>query len=503
MKRVILSLFSLIMTIGLMAQPDVYTPTLKSPADSAENRVPNLTLSWNAVAGSLNLMYQLQIDTSLEFSSPLKVDTTQLLLTGYVTHELRFGQKYYWRVRAIDGGQTSYWSTVWFFIVLDQATLSKPSNNQTDQSPNVSLEWKNTVTQNGTDVPITGIRFWDYQLDSVNTFDSPFMKEGTTTVSVLKAATSNLLFNEKYYYRVRIRHNLDTTLWCPAWAFTIVDKVTLQAPNNDAKDQSINAQIRWKNVTGLLGFEYQLALDQNFTNLIFQNEVDTNMVNCSMLLFGEKVYWRIRCRSAVDTSSWSNPRNFTVINSVILKFPTDTLTNVDIKPKFQWTGQTGITGYELQLDSTLFFLNPVLDYKPNSTDLSYTMTKKLQGLKTYYWRMRAFSDGSIPDTTAWSEPWSFTTTNSEGIDQPGSNTCSIYPNPAGGKIFVKTQTNGSSMIHFDLVDLLGKTVLTRELTTSSGTTVNEIALDNMNKGIYIIRLTINGKTINQKLIVNR
>jgi len=58
-----------------MAQQRVYTPIPKAPDDGAINQMPNVSVSWYAIAGSLNLQYEVVIDTSSTFSSSLKVDT--------------------------------------------------------------------------------------------------------------------------------------------------------------------------------------------------------------------------------------------------------------------------------------------------------------------------------------------------------------------------------------------------------------------------------------------
>ncbi|MEI6456119.1 MAG: T9SS type A sorting domain-containing protein [bacterium] len=504
MKRIISLLFFLSFAISLMAQTDVYTPTLKTPEDSATNMVPNVILSWNAIAGSTGLQYQVQIDTSANFNSPLKVDTIQTLLTGFRTHELIFGQTYYWRVRAIDLGQTSYWSTVWSFVVFDQVTLSKPTNLQIDQVPDVNLEWKNTVSQDGLNVAITGVKYWDYQYDSVETFNSPAFKEGTMPFATLKVATSNLRFGQKYYYRVRARHNLSTSSWCEPWGFTVVDKITLQAPNDAAVSQMMDAQIRWKNVTGILGYEYQLASDAGFSNVIVQSEVDTNQVKCSLLQFGQKIYWRVRARQLHDTSSWSNSRSFTVINTVVLKSPADAQQDVALKPSLLWTSQTGISGFELQIDSLNTFASPVVDAKIDPADVSYAVSKKLKNLKTYYWRMRAFSDGgAMADTSDWSAPWSFTTIGTQGIGDKDQASFTIFPNPASDKVTLKIESSEARTILVSIVDLIGKTIISREFQLFAGMNSNEIPLENINKGVYILRLTIGGQTLNRKVIVDR
>jgi hypothetical protein len=501
MKKIITSLFFLFSAIGLMSQTDVYTPTLRSPDDNATDIVPNVTLSWYAITGSTGLQYQIQLDTTPNFNSNQKVDTTLLLLTGYTTHELLFGQQYYWRVRAIDQGEVSYWSPTRTFVVFNQVKLSRPTNNSTNQVPDVDLKWKEKMGSSS----LTGVKYFDYQYDSVNTFDSPALVQGTTLGDVFTAPTSELQFGKMYYYRVLARHNLSTSLWCEPWGFTVVDKMTLLLPANKTSDQMLNVQLKWTKIaSGTTGYEYQLARDKDFTNLIFQQSVgDTCCYDASMLQFGETVYWRVRTRHLKDTSSWSDPWNFTTINTVILKSPKNLSVDVTLKPTLSWTTQQGIAGYELQLDDVNTFDNPIISIIQSATKTTYTLTQNLSPLKTYYWRMRAFSDGLMADTSDWSAPWSFVTVNTQGLEEPGSTSFSIYPNPANEKITIKAIVLEAKTIQVSLVDIVGKTLLTSEEKLSSGTNIKEIPLNNINKGVYILRIFSDGQTINRKVVVDR
>jgi hypothetical protein len=118
--------------------------------------------------------------------------------------------------------------------------------------------------------------------------------------------------------------------------------------------------------------------------------------------------------------------------------------------------------------------------------------------------MRAFSDGgATADTTSWSPARSFVTVSSTGIDEVSLSGLSIYPNPANDKVFLRIEMNESLTAQVALVDLLGKTIFSNELNLTAGSNLKEMRLDNLNKGIYILRLTIKGQTTNQKLIVER
>jgi hypothetical protein len=501
MKRSLLSLLFLVFITVMFAQERVYVPALKSPENNALNQMPDVTVSWYAITGSLNLQYRFQVDTSMLFNSPSLIDTTQTLLTGYKTRNLLFGQKYYWRVRAIDG-QTSAWSVVWSFTVFNTVELDKPLVNAVDQDPNVPVSWLGTITN--LKKVITGITYYEYQVDSDTNFNSPNLIHGTTSPTVLKANTINLFFGMKYYFRVRAGHTKGYSSYCPYRAFTIIDKFGLISPTTNTANAFLNVVLKWKAVNGLLGYAYQIATDQAFTHLVAESEVDTNNITSSYLQFGIQYYWRVNGRHLKDTSQWSNPFSFTTINTVDLKAPANNQQSVAVKPIMQWIKQTGITNYELWIDTDPLFSNPYIKYKPNANETQYTLTKALSYEQIYYWKMRVYSDGDLmADTSNWSPVWSFVTVSLIGLEEKGIGSYSIYPNPASSKIYLKMDSRETTTVQFELIDLLGKRILEKEINLTAGNNLKEISLENINKGIYMVRLNCNGSSVNQKLIIEK
>lgn len=75
-----------------------------------------MTFDWSDVAGAAT--YQLQVDDATVFSSPLVFTATPPASSSQATTStLRVG-RFYWRVRALDGGGTAgAWSTVRRFEV--------------------------------------------------------------------------------------------------------------------------------------------------------------------------------------------------------------------------------------------------------------------------------------------------------------------------------------------------------------------------------------------------
>ena len=500
MKRFLSVLLLSLFAAFAMAGTEVYAPSLKSPANNIADVMPNVIISWNAIVGSVNLQYEVQVDTSLNFNSSQLSDTTITLLTGFTNHELLFGTKYYWRVRAIDLGQTSSWSPVWSFNVFSQITLSFPKNNAKEDTlgPTQSLTWLNTVGGK----TISGVRYFDVQLDTSPNFNSTQLRSGTVLSVKYFFKVANLKFGYKYYWRARTRHELSTSQWSLVFNFTVTNAVVLTAPANNAVDQMLNAKLTWKAIKGLLGYEYQLSLDTNFTYLIAGSEVDTNFVASEFTRFGGKYYWRARMRHATDTTKWCARWAFTTIDLVKLNSPTNNATNIAVKPTFKWTKQTGIVKFELQVADNMNFTSPYI-VKLADTLTQYVLSKKLNNSSQYFWRMRAFSDSQVPDTSGWSTPWGFTTLASTGIDENGMLTSSIYPNPASGKVNVKIKVDEPAQVQLALIDLLGTTYIKDEFELSSGDNIREVNISNLSKGVYIVRLVIDGNVSNHKLIIDK
>ena len=498
MRKVLFLAIFAVMSLAMAAQTLVYTPQLKIPVDEAVNQMPDVTLSWYAVTGSLNLQYQLQVDTSMNFDSPLLIDHNQTLITGFQCSNLLFNTTYYWRVRAIDGA-TSPWSEVWSFTVFNMVELSKPTNNDDGQDPNVNLEWKTKV---GT-VNLSGVTFFNYQADTSMNFDSPLLIEGTVAGDIYAGPTNRLLFGTNYYWRVQAGHTMDLSAWTEPFMFTVLDEVTLSSPNDNATNQMLDATLKWKIVGGILNYEFEIASDENFTTLVYTGETNLLEVNADFLMFGNDYWWRVRARHQTDTTTWGAPRKFTSINTVILKSPSDEQVNVAVTPDMLWNAQTGITGYQLQIAKDMAFTDIFYDVKPDATEASTKVTRKMAYNTMYYWKMRAFSDGgALADTTDWSGIWKFTTGNATGIGEQQAGAFSIYPNPASENAFIRITSKEITEARYLVVDLLGKTVLEQTFTLNMGENIQPLNLETLRKGIYVVRLTVNGETVNQKLVVN-
>ncbi|PKP15524.1 MAG: hypothetical protein CVU07_09840, partial [Bacteroidetes bacterium HGW-Bacteroidetes-23] len=71
----------------------------------------------------------------------------------------------------------------------------------------------------------------------------------------------------------------------------------------------------------------------------------------------------------------------------------------------------------------------------------------------------------------------------------------VYPNPVtNGTLYISTQANAERTIQ--IYDILGKQVVNK-------VTSNEaINVSNLNAGVYIVKITEEGKTASRKLVIN-
>lgn len=79
----------------------------------------------------------------------------------------------------------------------------------------------------------------------------------------------------------------------------------------------------------------------------------------------------------------------------------------------------------------------------------------------------------------------------------------IAPNPAQDKTNLLIETNETSEVIIDVVNLQGRVVSSLKRMVNSGSNTIVLPLQTMSSGVYMIRATIGEKTINQKLIINK
>jgi len=146
---------------------------------------------------------------------------------------------------------------------------------------------------------------------------------------------------------------------------------TLNEPENGELGFSPDALLNWNAVTGnalVILYEAQLSLTEDFSDPVTFPQTDLTSYQMSNLTFGGQYFWRVRAYDDDSVSGWSETWSFSVLNTIELDKPNDN-SMVYVNPLIEWDAVTGLTQYELQLD-TVYDWN----LKPSGTEENLNAT---------------------------------------------------------------------------------------------------------------------------------
>ena len=217
---------------------------------------------------------------------------------------------------------------------------------------------------------------------------------------------------------------------------SLTQPVTLTSPQDKAQgigtiiDHTIsNVRLDWETAEGATKYEWQLDYETDFSSVPagFEDSTEASSARLPALEPATTYYWRVRATKPV-LSPWSTKWSFTTslggdIVAPELESPQAGVSNVPLKPIFQWSAIAGADSYELLVSTDVSFANPVIvklgDYALPTT--AWQCEVSLNYNTTYYWKVRACSSDSY---SAWSATGAFTT------ESPPTPTAPAQPLPS-------------------------------------------------------------------------
>lgn len=487
MKKVLSVLF-IFLAVFATAQEKIYAPTLVAPAANAIDQKVNALLDWNPVSGGIK--YQVNLDTSAVFSNP-QVAVVQF--SAWQASYLLFTTPYYWRVRAIDvNSDTSAWSAVRSFTTASSPVLLTPANHFKSGAVKQLLKWKT----------MSGVDSYQCQFDTTTSFSSPFLHTGSTTDTTFTAEP--LFYGDSIFWRIRAIHINDTSSWCSYRIFGTRSLVELLLPEDSLTDFHPVDSIVFESILGTSKYEVEFDTDPLFSapsilkldsSVIFIGKYpftssDTTARGAAdTLLFGRDYHWRVRLINSIDTSVWSNSFLVSTIEKVALASPVDASVDVPVTSSFFWNEIRGSLYYILEYDTSATFATVT---KVNVSDTSFTPAAHLFSQKDYYWKVRSVTSS---DTSDVSDVNTFTTYFGVGVEENAVGSWSVYPNPTNGVFQLNIESATSARI--EILNLLGDVVYSQN-NLSNGS--NTIYIENLNDGIYMMRLYLDSKLYTSRIV---
>jgi len=453
--------------------------TPSSPTNGSVGMPISLFFSANKVTGSVNIDYQL--DTTLNFNSELLREFTHASTTsGQTVSNLRYGQKYFWRVRGRHEKDESEWSSVWSFTTAFELTqgpdLVSPMNNAIDITyENVELTWTSLTT----------INTYQYQLSEDANFTTIVKNKKT---SLTFAPVANLTPSKNYYWRVRGENVNGYSPWSAVWAFTtvaveLVPPIQL-LPQNNSTIMEDEVDLTWSDVFGANGYKVQISLSESFSSGVSEFLTVATIHPISGLNVGSTYFWRVRAYDNIAESDWSESWSFSIIEpsleAPVLVSPANNSTGISIDGvTYSWTDVSEANSYTIEISEDESFDN--LFYTTSTSSTSHQVNKLLCG-KTYFWRVNASDESLISE---WSDVWSFATTQCTGVNESSLLKFNIYPNPAKHYIKLDIDTAHLSNSTVQIYSVLGQLIISKPFSPN-------LEISALKSGMYLLQIKRDG-----------
>jgi hypothetical protein len=312
--------------------------------------------------------------------------------------------------------------------------------------------------------------------------------------------TQDNYFGDQYFWRVRGINNSDTSDWSEIRNFYTRDTIAIVSPSNGLTNVHPVDSIKIKSIFGATGYQFAFDDDAGFSSPYYFDWDSTAFHVISgdtiargamdTIPFGAQ-YWKVRLYNNVDTCLWSSVRTITTVSKVNMLTPADADTNVLVTTNFSWDAIRGAKFYSLEYDTIASFSSP-MKVSLNVTSNSYDPPTNLLSRTDYFWRVRCATESDT--TSAWDE-YNFTTYFGVGVEESSNASWSVYPNPTNGVFYLTIDASSSARI--EILNVLGDVVMAKS-GLSNGS--NMISIDNLNNGIYMMRLVIDGTTCTSRII---
>lgn len=349
--------FSVVATLALVGAA-LATPAAQaavgSPSGLAVSTVGASTpvLTWARARKATS--YQVQVDNDPGFGSP-EFDTKTDNHNAVPTKHLRPGMAH-WRVRAINGRDSSSWVIGSFSVnAADVPAPVSPADGDLlpqPQSPPL-LRWTTSRGAIGYVVEVDG--------------DSDFVGAKQYKTKSTSLVVPDALGEGDWFWRV-IADKGDGIVSSPSRASTFLVR-GLELPRLSYPDSSFDQPIEdvvldWEPVAGAQTYDLQVALDDDFNNIALNVEgVHGTRYSPPTTLNNDEFWWRVR---AVDTAglptSWQKSRyNFKRVfpDTPVAKHPVGTNASPGVQGTdttfFEWTPVQHASMYEIEVATSPTF----------------------------------------------------------------------------------------------------------------------------------------------------
>lgn len=486
---------------------------LSEPLNNATDVSLTPRLKWNALDNADSYEFELATANTFSGAEVIATDNGIADLFANIASPLNYETEYFWRVRAVIGGNNTDWSAVWSFttiaetIELTAPTLLSPANNSTDIARTGKLKWQ----------AVTDAEKYEIQTATDLAFNS--VKDNDADIAAIEFSYTNYDEEAKYYWRARAIAGTTTGPWSDIWNFTteagpaLPEKVVLISPVNNTDMVLPMDEMTWEAAAEADSYTLELSLVEDFSTIFQTNDNITDTKHeINGLNEGGVYYWRVKAIYGSKSTGWSDVWRFIAysdLDSPVLLSPENLANKVNKTGEFAWESVDGADSYWLQLSRNDDFTaktgagSAMIYDAMNISSAAYSFDN-LEQDSTYFWRVNQTSNDV---TSRWSETWTFTVNFSQGIeDGPFANqiVLQVYPNPFSSSTTINFYLPSQEDVNLTIYNPLGtKIAKLKDGVMSEG--LHSVVWDSkdLSNGLYLAKLSIGGRTYTLKLALEK
>ncbi len=338
---------------------------------------------------------------------------------------------------------------------------------------------------------------------------------------------------------------------------------SLTAPTNGSTDVSIVPDLSWGSISEAESYDIQIATDNAFTNIILNANSATNAYTVTPPLSAlTQYFWRVRGKNACGEGNYTSAFSFTTNNpSYCASTFTDEagggdhITNVTFNTINNTTGNDIVDGYidytatistdvnagdSYQVSVTFdpdgfqdhcyVFIDWNQDFNFDVSTERYDLgsvsgavgtrtaniavptdavngTTRMRVIAQYFDGTNFILTDGACDTdhaSEWGETEDYsvnvinTTASVDNFDFTNFN---VYPNPSNGNFNITFEVINTESVGVRLFDIRGRLVEEREFKNTANTFSEELNLEGINAGLYLLQVQNGNKRTTKKLIV--
>jgi len=448
--------------VNLKVYNGAFTPIIQQLPNNGQTGVAtSTTLNWNTDVNAES--YSVQIATDPQFQNVIQTSTTTEN-TAFIS-SLLATTVYYWKVTPSNFCGTSTQTN--FFSFQTGAIECGLTFTATDFTDAIIGTTPNSIAT----VPVTiPSNFTINKVTAAISIDHTWVQD--MTIYLESPTDSIILFEEPCGGQDDIDATLDDEgleLTCgntPAISGNVIPFESLSSFNN------LNANGTWI-----------LRVIDNYNQ--DGGDIDSFVLNfCSVA-------------AIPNALNFVNNPILTTTNSTKIILPTELNAQTELQTSADQVYtlvQTTLLGELKKENVTLSVGSTFTQDDINQNKISYTNALTLGATDTFKVNVLNGANGWLPNQTG-----TITIQNQMNVSDLNLSEIVVYPNPTSKNLTIKLPTNSYNNGKFSLVDLQGRTILTKEINQ----TEESLLLDYLSEGIYLLTISVDNQKITKKIVFEK